>query len=365
MESTETRLKNLRDRINKKYDGELSAMAGKIPKLKRFRSGSLELDLALGGGWPFNRTSLVYGPESSGKTTILLRACSEVVNYCHTCKERYPCECEEFIPGSALWIETEGSLDVKWAIQNGMDPEGNLVVWPLCGEDAINLIDTAIRENTVDLIILDSIEATLPSKEIEDGAEKQNPGLHARLMNKGFRKWTNGLTEKRGTGPALICVNQMREKIGVMFGDPSTLPGGKGQLFHPAIHLRNTKAKVHDAPGEAKSAYVEIHGTAHKNKTFTPKLEYTFHLALLDYESRKAGKLLATYEAGEINNIESLVKYGRKLDLIKVGAGVWKIDLPEAGVTLSAKGKDGLIKEFQNDLDAYEVFYAIVVGALT
>jgi len=361
----EERLKKFGDRINKKFNGEISAPAGKIPKLKRFRSGSLELDLVLGGGFPFNRISLIVGPESSGKTTILLRACSEIPNYCHNCKERYPCDCGNFESGVVLWIETEGSLDVKWAALNGMDPDGNLVVWPVCGEDAVDIIDTAIRESAADLIVLDSIEATVPSKEVEGSASDQQPGLQARLMNKGFRKWTNGISRHQGNGPALICVNQMREKVGVMFGDPTTLPGGKGQLFHPSIRIRNKKASVHDIAGEAKSAYVEISGTTPKNKTFTPKLEYSFHLALVDHTKSAAGKVVANYEAGEINNIESIIKYGKKLGFITSGGGNWKIDLPDAGISVCEKGKANLISAIREDLDVYETLYDIIVKALT
>lgn len=278
--------------------------------LNRFSSGSFELDLALGGGWPFSRVVLIHGAESTGKTAESLLAMASLQNYCCHCRQHKTfCKCEgTFEPCMALFVDQEGTLDKEWGEALGVDFSHHLVARPDCAEDAANLITTAIEEDAVDMIVLDSVEHMIPKKEIELAAGEKGMDGRAKLLNSSFRKWVSALNRKGGTGPLLFCINQEREKIGVMYGDPLTLPGGKGQLFAASIRARNLRPEIaDDSDSEVVSATSEIRGNVPKNKTATPKLEYAFKLALRNHGSIKKGQVV---------NAPALFKHGKKLGLL-------------------------------------------------
>ena len=310
-------------RANKKYGDGVAATANARTDLSvdRIPSGSLELDLALGGGWPRSRISLVYGPKSSGKTTLMIMAAAETQDHCTNCHLRkVQCRCSDFVGGTAMVMDLEGTFDLDWAMKNGFDGRRHKIVRPEYGESAIDMVDTAIREKLFDLIIFDSIAACVPTCEIEQSAEDFIIGKHAIMMNKAFRKWGNALVTARREGPALLCINQPREKVGVIRGDTLTLPGGQGQWFANSLEIRLKIGKVHDVTGSANHAYIAITGTCPKNKTYIPKEEFEMHLALQDYE---------IYTAGTVNNVESIVKRAKKLGWVKAGGGRWKVFHPD------------------------------------
>ncbi|MBI3624308.1 recombinase RecA [Candidatus Saccharibacteria bacterium] len=181
-------------------------------------SGSLSLDLALGGGLPKGRVIEVYGPESSGKTTLTLHAIAEV----------------QRAGGTAAFIDAEHALDPIYAKRIGVDTSNLLLSQPDNGEQALEIVETLVRSNAVDIIVIDSVAALVPRAEIEGEMGDSLPGLQARLMSQALRKLTAIISRSKAT---VIFINQIRMKIGVMFGNPETTTGGNALKFYSSIRM--------------------------------------------------------------------------------------------------------------------------------
>jgi len=181
-------------------------------------TGSLSLDLALGGGIPRGRIIEIYGPESSGKTTLTLHAIAEV-------QKR---------GGTAAFIDAEHALDPSYAKRIGVDVENLLLSQPDNGEQALEITETLVRSNAVDLIVVDSVAALVPRAEIEGDMGDPQMGLQARLMSQALRKLTGVISRSKTT---VIFINQIRMKIGVMFGNPETTTGGNALKFYASIRM--------------------------------------------------------------------------------------------------------------------------------
>lgn len=179
-------------------------------------TGSISLDLALGGGFPKGRIIEVYGPESSGKTTLTLHAIAEA-------QKR---------GGTAAFIDAEHALDPSYAQRIGVDISNLLLSQPDNGEQALEITETLVRSNAVDLIVIDSVAALVPRAEIEGDMGDSLPGLQARLMSQALRKLTGVISRSSTT---IIFVNQIRMKIGVMFGNPETTTGGNALKFYASV----------------------------------------------------------------------------------------------------------------------------------
>jgi recombination protein RecA len=181
-------------------------------------TGSLSLDLALGGGIPKGRVIEVYGPESSGKTTLTLHAIAEV----------------QRSGGTAAFIDAEHALDPAYAKRIGVDVENLLLSQPDNGEQALEIVETLVRSNAVDLIVVDSVAALVPRAEIEGEMGDSHMDLQARLMSQALRKLTGVISRSKGT---VIFINQIRMKIGVMFGNPETTTGGNALKFYASVRM--------------------------------------------------------------------------------------------------------------------------------
>ncbi|MGF7048818.1 recombination protein RecA [Paenibacillus sp. DS2015] len=182
-------------------------------------SGSLALDIALGvGGFPRGRIIEVYGPESSGKTTVALHAIAEA----------------QKAGGQAAFIDAEHALDPKYASNLGVNIDELLLSQPDTGEQALEIAEALVRSGAVDIIVIDSVAALVPKAEIEGEMGDSHMGLQARLMSQALRKLSGALSKSKTTA---IFINQLREKIGVMFGNPETTPGGKALKFYSTIRL--------------------------------------------------------------------------------------------------------------------------------
>lgn len=182
-------------------------------------TGSLGLDIALGiGGIPRGRISEVFGPESSGKTTLALHIAAETQRQ----------------GGTVVFIDAEHALDVQYAKKLGVDTSKLLVSQPDCGEQALEICETLIQANSVDLVVIDSVAALVPRAEIDGEMGDQQPGLQARLMSKAMRKLT-ALSARSNT--AILFINQIRMKIGVMFGSPETTTGGNALKFYSSVRM--------------------------------------------------------------------------------------------------------------------------------
>lgn len=206
------------DQITKQFgDGSIMKLGeAKKVDVELLPSGSLSLDIALGGGYPKGRIIEIYGPESSGKTTLTLHAIAEIQRQ----------------GGTAAFIDAEHALDPAYAKRLGVDTDNLLVSQPDNGEQALEICETLVRSNAVDLIVVDSVAALVPQAEIEGDMGDSHMGLQARLMSQALRKLTGIINKSKAT---VIFINQIRMKIGVMFGNPETTTGGNALKFYASV----------------------------------------------------------------------------------------------------------------------------------
>ena len=218
---TSPELRNTVAAIEKQF-GEGAIMplgADKDVAIEGISTGSLSLDLALGGqGVPRGRIIEVFGPESSGKTTLALHCVAEA----------------QKAAGIAAFIDAEHALDPSWAKKLGVDLETLLVSQPSYGEEAMHITEMLIKSNAVDIIVVDSVAALVPKKELDGDIGDSHVGLQARLMSQSLRKLTAAIARSKTT---VIFINQIREKIGVMFGSPETTPGGRALKFYASCRI--------------------------------------------------------------------------------------------------------------------------------
>lgn len=214
-------LKNTLAQIEKQF-GEGAIMplgVATATRIEGIPTGSLSLDLALGGqGIPKGRIVEVFGPESSGKTTLALHVVARAQRQ----------------GGIAAFIDAEHALDPSWAKKLGVDLETLLVSQPGSGEEAMHITEMLIRSNAVDVIVIDSVAALVPKKELEGEIGDSHVGLQARLMSQSMRKLTGAISKSK---TSVIFINQIREKIGVMFGSPETTPGGRALKFYSSCRI--------------------------------------------------------------------------------------------------------------------------------
>jgi recombination protein RecA len=192
---------------------------GAIAPMEAVSTGAISIDYALGiGGLPRGRVTEIFGPESSGKTTLALQVIAEA----------------QKLGGMAAFVDAEHALDAQYAQKLGVDLENLLVSQPDNGEQALEIVEVLIRSNSVDVVVVDSVAALVPKAEIEGEMGEAQMGLQARLMSQALRKLTGVVSKSKTT---LIFINQLREKIGVMFGNPETTTGGRALKFYASVRI--------------------------------------------------------------------------------------------------------------------------------
>jgi recombination protein RecA len=246
-------LKLTLDKLDKAYGkGTVMKMSdAPVVDVDVISSGSLGLDVALGvGGYPKGRVVEIYGPESSGKTTLTLHAIAEA----------------QKAGGIAAFIDAEHAFDRFYAENLGIDIDNLIISQPDNGEQALEIADNLVRSGAIDLIVIDSVAALTPRSEIEGEMGDSKMGLHARLMSQALRKLTGSISK---TNCTMIFINQLREKIGVMFGNPETTTGGNALKFYASVRLdirRSTQIKDSDGSVRGNKTRVKVV----KNKVAPP-----------------------------------------------------------------------------------------------
>ena len=263
-------------------------------------SGSIALDDALGGGYAKGRIIEIYGPESSGKTTLTLHAIAEV----------------QKAGGTAAFVDAEHALDPKYAASIGVNIDELIISQPDYGEQALEIVDALVRSGAVDLIVVDSVAALTPKAEIEGNMGDSFMGLHARLMSQALRKVTGVINKSNST---VIFINQIRMKIGVMFGNPETTTGGNALKFYASQRLEiRKKEKLESWTGDDKEAF----GNRVKVKVVKNKIAPPFREVELDVLFNEgislAGELLDIgTDRGILKKAGAFYSYGE----IRLGQG--------------------------------------------
>lgn len=314
------------DKLEKAYGKGTIMKLGDSPieQVEAISTGSLGLDIALGiGGLPKGRVVEIYGPESSGKTTLAIHAIAEAQKK----------------GGIAAFIDAEHAFDKFYAKKLGVDVENLLISQPDNGEQALEIADNLIRSGAIDIIVIDSVAALVPKGEIEGEMGDSKMGLQARLMSQALRKLTGTISK---TGACCIFINQLREKIGVMFGNPETTTGGNALKFYASVRLDIRRT------GQIKDSE-EVSGNRVKVKIVKNKVAPPFRLAEFDI---MYGKGIS--KSGEI------VDLGVEYDIIKK-SGSWF----SYGDTKLGQGRDAVKQLIEDNPELMEELETKIKAVVT
>lgn len=298
-------------------------------------TGSLSLDIALGlGGLPKGRIIEVYGPESSGKTTVALHCVAEV-------QKR---------GGIAGFIDAEHALDPVYARNIGVDIDNLYISQPDCGEQALEITETMVRSGAVDIVAVDSVAALVPKAEIDGDMGDSHVGLQARLMSQALRKLTAVISK---SNCIVIFINQLREKVGVMFGNPETTTGGRALKFYSSVRLDVRRTESLKQAGEIVGNHVRVKVV--KNKIAPPFREAEFDIMFGQGISREGDVLDLAVNAGIVNKSGAWYAYeGDKIGQGRENAKTYIHENPAFFDMLEAKVRDFYFTQPEDEDDAVQ-----------
>ena len=298
-------------------------------------TGSLSLDIALGlGGLPKGRIIEVYRPESSGKTTVALHCVAEV-------QKR---------GGIAGFIDAEHALDPVYARNIGVDIDNLYISQPDCGEQALEITETMVRSGAVDIVVVDSVAALVPKAEIDGDMGDSHVGLQARLMSQALRKLTAVISK---SNCIVIFINQLREKVGVMFGNPETTTGGRALKFYSSVRLDVRRTESLKQAGEIVGNHVRVKVV--KNKIAPPFREAEFDIMFGQGISREGDVLDLAVNAGIVNKSGAWYAYeGDKIGQGRENAKTYIHENPAFFDMLEAKVRDFYFTQPEDEDDAVQ-----------
>ena len=306
--------------------GDFTAM-----NVESIPTGALSLDVALGiGGIPKGRIIEIFGPESSGKTTLALHMIAE-------CQKR---------GGEAAFIDAEHALDPVYAKHLGVDIDNLIVSQPDTGEQALEIAEALVRSGAIDIIVVDSVAALVPKAEIDGDMGDAHVGLQARLMSQALRKLA-GVLNKSNT--AIVFINQLREKVGIMFGNPETTPGGRALKFYASVRLDIRKTENLKQDGEVFGNRVRV--KVIKNKVAPPFREAEFDVLYGKGISKEGNIFDMAVNLEIIDKSGSWFSYnGERIGQGRENAKRYLVDRPELLAEVEKKVRDNFAKAFEQSL---------------
>ena len=317
---------------------------GSVMKLGEFKSmnveavstGALSLDIALGiGGIPKGRIVEIYGPESSGKTTLALHAVAEVQKN----------------GGEAAFIDAEHALDPVYARKIGVDIDNLIVSQPDTGEQALEIAEALIRSGAIDIIVVDSVAALVPKAEIDGDMGDSHIGLQARLMSQALRKLAGAINK---TNAIIIFINQLREKVGVMFGNPETTTGGRALKFYASVRMDIRKVENIKQDGNVVGSRTRVKVV--KNKVAPPFREAEFDIVYGKGISKEGSLLDLAVNLNIIEKSGSWFSYnGDRIGQGRENVKKYLHDNPEILKEVEQKIRDNFSKAFENALVEEEI----------
>ena len=306
--------------------GEFTAM-----NVEAIPTGSLSLDVALGiGGIPRGRIIEVYGPESSGKTTLTLHMIAEA----------------QKLGGEAAFIDAEHALDPVYAKHLGVDIDNLIVSQPDTGEQALEIAEALVRSGALDIIVVDSVAALVPKAEIDGDMGDSHIGLQARLMSQALRKLAGAINKSK---TVIVFINQLREKVGIMFGNPETTPGGRALKFYSSVRLEVRKQEAIKQNGEFKGNRTKVKVV--KNKVAPPFREAEFDIIYGEGISNEGCVLDTAADLNIVDKSGAWYAYnGQKIGQGRENAKQFLKDNPEIMNEIEAKVKSNFNLAFENSM---------------
>lgn len=340
VKSSSSGLGKLAKQVQKNYGGHVMHIADQKSFFKHVPTGIFTLDMGLLGGIPEGLSTMLYGWESSGKSTIAAKIAGNM-------QRKYPDQ-------NVMYMDIEGTFDTLWAEKHGVDIGALYLSQPETGEMALDIAEAAVKTRDCSLLIVDSIAMLIPFKEAESSMEDQLPGLQARMIGKFLRKLTLAFLREREHGhwPTVILINQWRMKIGVSFGDPRVLPGGLALKFAHSIgiDIKNKEIMGKDAYGN-ETVEKNTHSFLIKKNKIGTSLR-TGEFDMIRNPSHPYGE-------GFIDDADTVVTFGRRMGLIEGEGGSAK---RVQGLDESFRTFEEIKNYFYSDLDFFDEFKAQLIG---
>lgn len=319
--------------VEKNYGAHVMHRASRKPPFKHTPTGIFTLDMALFGGVPESLITLIYGRESSGKTTLAQRVVART-------QQKYPDK-------TAVFVDIEGTYDTVWGARHGVDNDRMLLVQPATGEMALDIAVAALGAEDTSIMVVDSLATLIPFKELDASLEDQQPGIQARLIGKFCRRVQNVLLDqrKRDHRPTVLLLNQWRMKIGVFRGDPRVLPGGMAQHYASSVKIETyNKEQLGSDDRELETVDHNDHSfKIAKNKVGTGirSGEYT----MIRNPSHPLGQ-------GFVDDARTVATWAKKMGVVTGGGSTWRLD----GLDETFRNLQGICDYFYSDLDFFEQF---------